>query len=140
MTLLNDMEKNSLTISHNLLSSKLNMSTKFGEYESGIFSNTLSLSMIKRESIYFFMCEIFDNALFFRSFPSQRKGVVMMPTEKRFKDFTICATTGAEPVPVKPPNPATIITHDGLFLRIISRMSFSALIVNSIHVSICGHS
>ena len=41
------------------------MSTKFGEYESGIFSNTLSLSMTKRESIYFFMCEIFDNALFF---------------------------------------------------------------------------
>ena len=60
-------KKNSLTISHNLLSSKLNMSTKFGAYESEIFSNTLSLSMTKRESIYFFMCEIFDNALFFGS-------------------------------------------------------------------------
>ena len=55
----------------------------------------------------------------------------MMPTEKRFKDFTIRATTGAEPVPRKPPNPATIITHDGLFLRIITRVSFSALLVNS---------
>ncbi len=89
----------------------------------GYISDRRSLLIISRVSTYLRISSAPASALLIFFMPSNRKGMVTMPTVSRPRSRAMRATTGAAPVPVPPPIEAVMNT---MSVSSVKRRSMSA--------------